>query len=110
LFPEPKGVPSRTYQKQKNEKLDAAVAAVVMFIRREKQDVSPSFVFFIAEFGKDARKRVKHLFIIYNIIDLIAILPTIIIFLIPGINIGAIKLIRMFRVFRIFRFLPFYHS
>ena len=70
--------------------------------------------FFILEYCArlyGARNRLKQLLDIYSIIDLIAILPTLSLLILPffGItfNIGFIKLIRIFRVFRIFRFLRF---
>ena len=54
--------------------------------------------------------KLKHIVNIFSIIDLIAILPTILLMFFPAgnlVNIRAIKLIRVFRVFRIFRFLRF---
>lgn len=53
-----------------------------------------------------SRNRLKHIINIYSIIDLLAILPTLMLFIFP-VNMGFIKLIRVFRVFRIFRFLRF---
>ncbi len=69
-------------------------------------------VFFIIEYILrlyGARNRVKHLYDIYSIIDLIAILPTLFMFLLPAstLQLGIFRIIRVFRVFRIFRFLRF---
>ncbi len=71
-------------------------------------------LFFIIEYGARlyaAKNRLKQLVDIYSIIDLIAILPTISMLVLPHFditfNIGFIKLIRSFRIFRIFRFLRF---
>ena len=71
-------------------------------------------LFFIIEYGARlyaAKSRLKQLVDIYSIIDLIAILPTISMLVLPhfdiSFNIGFIKLIRSFRIFRIFRFLRF---
>ncbi|MFC1579613.1 ion transporter [Thermodesulfobacteriota bacterium] len=70
--------------------------------------------FFILEYCArlyGARNRLKQLLDIYSIIDLIAILPTLSLLILPffgvTLDIGFIKLIRVFRVFRIFRFLRF---
>jgi voltage-gated potassium channel len=70
--------------------------------------------FFIAEYVVrlySANDRVKQLRDIYSIIDLIAILPTLSLLILPvfgmTLQIGIVKLIRVFRVFRIFRFLRF---
>lgn len=71
-------------------------------------------LFFILEYAARlyaAKDRLKQLVDIYSIIDLIAILPTLSMLVMPlfGItmNISFIKIIRGFRVFRIFRFLRF---
>jgi len=71
-------------------------------------------VFFIIEYVARlyaAHSRLKQLVDIYSIIDLIAILPTLSVLILPlfgiTLNIGFIKLIRSFRTFRIFRFLRF---
>ena len=71
-------------------------------------------LFFIIEYVArlyGARSRFKQLMDVYSIIDLIAILPTLSLLILPvfgiTLNIGFIKLIRVFRVFRIFRFLRF---
>ena len=71
-------------------------------------------LFFIIEYVARlyaAKNRFKQLVNIYSIFDLIAILPTLSIFLIPlfgiTLNIDFVKLIRSLRVFRIFRFLRF---
>ncbi len=71
-------------------------------------------LFFIIEYGARlyaAKSRLKQLVDIYSIIDLIAILPTISMLVLPHFditfNIGFIKLIRSFRIFRIFRFFRF---
>jgi len=65
--------------------------------------------YFVRLYG--ARNRLKHLVNVYSLIDLIAILPTLSLVILPlfgfSINIGFIRLIRVFRVFRIFRFLRF---
>lgn len=70
--------------------------------------------FFIIEYCLrlySAKDRFKQARDIYSIIDLIAILPTISLIVLPVFsitpNLGFIKLIRVFRVFRIFRFLRF---
>ncbi len=56
-----------------------------------------------------AHNRVKHLYNIYSIIDILAIIPTISVLILPAsaMQIGFFKIIRIFRVFRIFRFLRF---
>jgi voltage-gated potassium channel len=71
-------------------------------------------LFFIIEYVArlyGAKSRFKQLVDIYSIIDLIAILPTLSLLILPvfgiTLNFGFIKLIRVFRVFRIFRFLRF---
>jgi len=71
-------------------------------------------LFFILEYGARlyaAKNRLRQLVDIYSIIDLIAILPTLSMLVLPlfgiTLNIGFIKLLRGFRVFRIFRFLRF---
>ena len=71
-------------------------------------------LFFIIEYVARlyaAQSRLKQLLDIYSIIDLIAILPTLSVLVLPlfsiTLDIGFIKLIRSFRTFRIFRFLRF---
>ena len=71
-------------------------------------------LFFIIEYVARlyaAPSRLKQLVDIYSIIDLIAILPTLSVLVLPlfgvSLNIGFIKLIRSIRTFRIFRFLRF---
>ncbi len=71
-------------------------------------------VFFIGEYIVRlyaAPNRMKQIFDIYSIIDLIAIIPTLYFFSMPFLpytfNIGFIKLVRAFRVLRVFRFLRF---
>jgi len=71
-------------------------------------------VFFIIEYAARlyaARNRFRQLVDIYSIFDLLAILPTLSMLLMPlfgiTLNIGFMKLIRCLRVFRIFRFLRF---
>jgi len=71
-------------------------------------------LFFIIEYVARlyaAQSRLKQLVDIYSIIDLIAILPTLSVLVLPlfgiTLNIGFIKLLRSFRTFRIFRFLRF---
>ena len=65
-------------------------------------------VFFIIEYAArlyGARKRLKHLFNIYSIIDLIAILPVCFsLFLPTAMSFGFIRIIRVLRVFRFLRF------
>ncbi|MBU0665968.1 MAG: ion transporter [Nanoarchaeota archaeon] len=68
--------------------------------------------FFIVEYLArlyGARNRLKHVFNIYSIIDLIAIIPTISLMLLPAtsLNLGFVKVLRVLRVFRVFRFLRF---
>ena len=70
--------------------------------------------FFIIEYAArlyGARSRLKQIRDIYSVIDLVAILPTISLIILPlvgvSLNFEFIKLIRIFRVFRIFRFLRF---
>jgi voltage-gated potassium channel len=65
--------------------------------------------FFIIEYAArlyGSRNRLKHLFNIYSIIDLIAILPVIISLFIPdtAVSLGFIRIIRVLRVFRFLRF------
>ena len=71
-------------------------------------------LFFIVEYAArlyGARSRLKQLVDVYSIIDLIAILPTLALLVLPAfgitLNFSFVKLIRIFRVFRIFRFLRF---
>lgn len=71
-------------------------------------------LFFIAEYIARlyaATNRVKQLSDIYSILDLIAILPTLSLLLLPilgfSIDLDFIKILRSVRVFRIFRFLRF---
>ena len=71
-----------------------------------------SILFFIIEYFLrlyGSRNRLKYLYNIYSIIDLLAILPTVSILLLPAstLQIGFLRIIRVFRVFRIFRFLRF---
>jgi len=70
--------------------------------------------FFIVEYAARlyaAENRLKQLVDIYSIIDLVAILPTLSVLVLPlfgiTLNIGFLKLIRSLRAFRIFRFLRF---
>ena len=70
--------------------------------------------FFILEYAArlyGAKDRLKHVINIYSVIDLIAIIPTISLIILPlfgiSLDIGFIRIIRVFRVFRIFRFLRF---
>ena len=53
-----------------------------------------------------SRNRVKHLFNIFSLIDLAAILPIFLVFFMPSatLKIGFIRIIRVFRVFRFLRF------
>jgi len=71
-------------------------------------------LFFIIEYGARlyaAKNRLRQLTDIYSIIDLIAIIPTLSMLILPAfgiiLNVGFLKLLRVFRVFRIFRFLRF---
>jgi voltage-gated potassium channel len=71
-------------------------------------------LFFILEYVArlyGAKSRLKQLVDVYSIIDLVAILPTLALLILPlfgiTLNFGFVKLIRIFRVFRIFRFLRF---
>lgn len=71
-------------------------------------------LFFIIEYGARlyaAKNRLKQLVDVYSIIDLIAILPTLSMLVLPllgiTLNIDFVKVIRCLRVFRIFRFLRF---
>ncbi len=71
-------------------------------------------LFFIIEYAArlfGAKSRFKQLVDIYSIIDLIAILPTLSLLILPmfgiTLNFDFVKMIRVFRVFRIFRFLRF---
>lgn len=67
-------------------------------------------VFFIIEYIARLyaeKNRLNYFFSLYSFIDLIAILPTIILFIPGSTNIGFIKGLRIFKVFRIFRFLRF---
>lgn len=71
-------------------------------------------LFFVVEYVArlyGAKNRFKQLVDIYSVIDLVAILPTLSLLILPlfGITLDFdfVKLIRVFRVFRIFRFLRF---
>lgn len=71
-------------------------------------------LFFVIEYAArlyGAKNRLKQLVDVYSIIDLIAILPTLALLVLPAfgitLDLGFVKLIRIFRVFRIFRFLRF---
>lgn len=71
-------------------------------------------LFFIIEYIArlyGARNRFRQLVDIYSLFDIIAILPTLSVIIMPlfgiTLNISFIKFIRCFRVFRIFRFLRF---
>jgi len=71
-------------------------------------------LFFILEYGArlyGARRRLKHLRDIYSIIDLVAILPTLSLLVLPASgmtrHLGFVRVFRLLRVFRIFRFLRF---
>ena len=70
--------------------------------------------FFIAEYVArlyGAKNRLKQLIDVYSIVDLIAIIPTLSLLVLPlfgiALNIGFLRVIRMIRVLRIFRFLRF---
>jgi len=67
---------------------------------------------FIIEYGLrlyGARKRIKHIFDIFSMIDLLAILPTVLIVLVLAFsyNLGFIRILRVLKVFRVLRFLRF---
>jgi len=57
-----------------------------------------------------ASSRIRHLYNIFSIIDLVAILPSILQPFIGTGNIGILKLLRIFRVFRVLRFLRFFET
>jgi len=66
-------------------------------------------IFFIIEYIArlyGSRNRFKHIFNIYSLIDLAAILPFFVMFILPEspLEIGFIRIIRLFRIFRFFRF------
>ena len=70
--------------------------------------------FFIIEYVArlyGSKDRLKQLVDIYSVIDLIAILPTVALLVLPvfGVapHVGFLRMIRVFRVFRIFRFLRY---
>ena len=70
--------------------------------------------FFISEYVArlyGAKNRLKQLTDVYSIVDLIAIVPTLSLLVLPlfgiTLNIGFLRVIRMIRVLRIFRFLRF---
>ena len=56
-----------------------------------------------------AKNRVKYLFSIFSIIDLVSIVPTLFLVLFPSISLSFefIKIIRLIKVFRIFKFVRF---
>jgi voltage-gated potassium channel len=71
-------------------------------------------MFFIVEYGArlyGARRRLKHITNIYSMIDLVAILPTLLFLVLPhlglGGHLGFMQVFRHLRVFRILRFLRF---
>jgi len=66
-------------------------------------------VFFVIEYIArlyGSRSRLKHLFNIFSLIDLAAILPIFLFFFMPSapLKIGFIRIIRVFRIFRFLRF------
>ncbi|MBU0471246.1 MAG: ion transporter [Nanoarchaeota archaeon] len=69
------------------------------------------FIFIIEYLARlyGSRDRLKHLISIYSIIDLVAILPTLALMLLPtsNLNLGFIRVLRVLKVLRIFRFLRF---
>ena len=69
------------------------------------------FIFIIEYLARfhASEKRLKYVFSIYSIIDLLAIIPTLVIWLLPGTSfaIGFMKALRIFKVFRVFRFMRF---
>jgi len=71
--------------------------------------------FFIVEYCARlyaSKHRLKHLLNVYSIIDLLAIVPTLTILVLPAASsaIGVVRILRVFKVFRIFRFLRFTHD
>ncbi|MDY6838005.1 MAG: ion transporter [Thermodesulfobacteriota bacterium] len=103
--------------------LNLVVCAIVVIETYPISDAAKAFLwkaevlivlFFIVEYGArlyGARSRLQQLRDVYSVIDLIAILPTLSLLLLPALgltqHIGFIKVIRVLRVFRIFRFLRF---
>ena len=96
--------------------------AIIVILVIETYDISPELRemlwitelvivgFFIVEYIArlyGAEDRWKQIFDLYSIIDLIAILPTLILIFYPNPSVGLIRLVRSFRAFRIFRFLRF---
>ncbi len=64
------------------------------------------FIFIIEYIARlyAAPNRFKQIFNIYSIIDLIAILPVLILFVSPSLSFGWLRILRLFRVFRFLRF------
>jgi voltage-gated potassium channel len=71
--------------------------------------------FFIVEYCLrfyGASNRVKYVLDIYSIIDMVAIVPTLILMFLPSTSsaIGVVRILRVVKGFRIFRFLRFTHT
>ncbi len=69
-------------------------------------------IFFIVEYILrlyGSRERIKHMLSLYSIIDLLAIVPTLLLVCLPVSfsTLSFVRIIRVFRVFRVFRFLRF---
>ena len=71
--------------------------------------------FFIVEYCArlyGSKRRLRYMVSAFSLIDVIAILPTLIIIILPTTSnaIGVVRIFRVFKVFRIFRFLRFTHD
>ncbi len=86
--------------------IDPEAASTLLLLDRIEKII---VLFFIIEYAArlyGSQNRIRQLFDVYSIIDLVAILPTIAIVIFPY-NLNFIKLFRIIRVLRIFRFLRF---
>jgi len=76
-----------------------------------KVEVVTVFIFIVEYLVRlyGARQRRKFIFNIYSLIDLIAILPTLILMFLPAsnVNLSFVRVLRVLKVLRIFRFLRF---
>ncbi len=76
-----------------------------------KVEVVTVFIFIVEYLARlyGARQRRKFIFNIYSLIDLIAILPTLILMFLPAsnVNLSFVRVLRVLKVLRIFRFLRF---
>ena len=76
-----------------------------------KVEVVTVFIFIVEYLARlyGARQRKKFIINIYSLIDLIAILPTLILLFLPAsnVNLGFVRVLRVLKVLRIFRFLRF---